>query len=421
MKRLALLACVASRRSLAPAAASAHPLGNFTINRFSRVEVSGHRLYVVYVLDLAEIPTFQAGRIDAAVVRTPHRARRRAHGRRQARGTRPVGTALAHPRGAAGLRTTRLEVLLRGPEIDGSTTCRLPRHELRRPHRLEGDRRRPERAQHERRAPCVSEEPALERRSTSRRVHATVAPTNERRRRRSRAAARCRRPTASPTPASRSSSGASTSASGSSSRRSRPRSSGAPRTRSRRDTASRSSRRTSSAARHAVARGAARADRHGDAHGRRLHARPRDARALAVRRARPALPVAEPRVRAARRLDRRLGASARAGATRARTSTAITIITTTTTTRTTRRASLAARGRRLGRTAPVPVGARRPARGDLASPRRVRAAADRRLQPRARALDHRRRPRRGAREARVRPREASTAACCARCPRSAPP
>ena len=64
MKRLALLLAVAAAL-LAPAAASAHPLGNFTINRFSRVEVSGHRLYVLYVLDLAEIPTFQAGHIDA--------------------------------------------------------------------------------------------------------------------------------------------------------------------------------------------------------------------------------------------------------------------------------------------------------------------------------------------------------------------
>src|SRR5437868_7076465 len=51
---------------LAAAAATAHPLGNFTINRFSRIEVSGPRVYVVYVLDMAEIPTFQAGTIDAA-------------------------------------------------------------------------------------------------------------------------------------------------------------------------------------------------------------------------------------------------------------------------------------------------------------------------------------------------------------------
>jgi len=65
-KRLLLATCVVTLCYLAStAAASAHPLGNFTINRFSRIEVAGHRLYVSYVLDMAEIPTFQAGHIDA--------------------------------------------------------------------------------------------------------------------------------------------------------------------------------------------------------------------------------------------------------------------------------------------------------------------------------------------------------------------
>ncbi|TMM27869.1 MAG: hypothetical protein E6F93_13465, partial [Actinobacteria bacterium] len=64
MKRLVVLV-VAAAALLAPAAASAHPLGNFTINRFSRIEGADHRAYVFYVLDMAEIPTYQAGRIDA--------------------------------------------------------------------------------------------------------------------------------------------------------------------------------------------------------------------------------------------------------------------------------------------------------------------------------------------------------------------
>ena len=121
MKRLAVLVVVAAAL-LAPAAASAHPLGNFTINRFSRVEVSGHQLYVRYVLDMAEIPTFQAGHIDA-----------RAYARRIARNAQlvvdgkavslvPLGTALAHPPGAAGLRTTRLEVILAGPTLSGKVS-----------------------------------------------------------------------------------------------------------------------------------------------------------------------------------------------------------------------------------------------------------------------------------------------------------
>ena len=39
--------------------ALAHPLGNFTINHYSRVELVGNQPRVFYVLDLAEIPTFQ--------------------------------------------------------------------------------------------------------------------------------------------------------------------------------------------------------------------------------------------------------------------------------------------------------------------------------------------------------------------------
>jgi ABC-type nickel/cobalt efflux system permease component RcnA len=120
MKRLIVLLAVTAAL-VGPAAASAHPLGNFTINRFSRVEVSGPRVYVRYVLDLAEIPTFQAGHID-----------RHAYATRIARNAKleldgppaslvPLRTALAHPLGAGGLHTTRFEVILRGPLLDGST------------------------------------------------------------------------------------------------------------------------------------------------------------------------------------------------------------------------------------------------------------------------------------------------------------
>jgi nickel/cobalt exporter len=38
---------------------TAHPLGNFSINTFSRVEVGTEKLKVHYVVDMAEIPTFQ--------------------------------------------------------------------------------------------------------------------------------------------------------------------------------------------------------------------------------------------------------------------------------------------------------------------------------------------------------------------------
>ncbi|MGE3075193.1 MAG: nickel/cobalt transporter [Dehalococcoidia bacterium] len=40
--------------------AFAHPLGNFTENRYARLEVYSDRVQVHYVVDMAEIPTFQA-------------------------------------------------------------------------------------------------------------------------------------------------------------------------------------------------------------------------------------------------------------------------------------------------------------------------------------------------------------------------
>jgi hypothetical protein len=51
--------------------ASAHPLGNFTTNHYAEVVLSGDRAFVVYVLDLAEIPTFQS----RSAVETRGRAR----------------------------------------------------------------------------------------------------------------------------------------------------------------------------------------------------------------------------------------------------------------------------------------------------------------------------------------------------------
>ncbi|MEP6820270.1 MAG: sulfite exporter TauE/SafE family protein [bacterium] len=42
-----------------PHSTFAHPLGNFTINHFARIEVGGEQIKVHYVIDMAEIPTFQ--------------------------------------------------------------------------------------------------------------------------------------------------------------------------------------------------------------------------------------------------------------------------------------------------------------------------------------------------------------------------
>lgn len=51
--------------------AAAHPLGNFTINHLAQVDARGDRLQIRYVLDIAEIPTFQ---IMHAADWTPARA-----------------------------------------------------------------------------------------------------------------------------------------------------------------------------------------------------------------------------------------------------------------------------------------------------------------------------------------------------------
>jgi nickel/cobalt transporter (NicO) family protein len=99
---------------LVPAAANAHPLGNFTVNRYSGIELSGAQVYVHYVLDLAEITTLQEG----STVRSPGFADRVA--KRlvlEAGGGRlplvPVEQRLRERPGAGGLATLRFEAVYR--------------------------------------------------------------------------------------------------------------------------------------------------------------------------------------------------------------------------------------------------------------------------------------------------------------------
>jgi nickel/cobalt exporter len=125
MRYLVALVGVLTVVLLAPLTARAHPLGNFTINRYSRIEPSGDRLYVLYVLDLAEIPTFQAKPQVQADGEAAYAARlTRAigghleltvDGRRAA--LAPLRHVLAFPPGQAGLRTTRLEIVFAGPRL----------------------------------------------------------------------------------------------------------------------------------------------------------------------------------------------------------------------------------------------------------------------------------------------------------------
>ena len=59
-RRLALLALSLIALLALPATAQAHPLGNFTINRYSLIQLDRSSVHVTFVLDIAEIPTFQA-------------------------------------------------------------------------------------------------------------------------------------------------------------------------------------------------------------------------------------------------------------------------------------------------------------------------------------------------------------------------
>jgi len=103
--------------ALLPAAASAHPLGNFSVNHLSQVSVSSDRVDVRYILDEAEIPTFQQRALpDAELLR-----RKRAEVERRLALTvdgrrvdlRPAREAsITHPQGQGGLRTTRVELEL---------------------------------------------------------------------------------------------------------------------------------------------------------------------------------------------------------------------------------------------------------------------------------------------------------------------
>jgi ABC-type nickel/cobalt efflux system permease component RcnA len=122
MKRLALLITVVAAL-VAAAPAAAHPLGNFSVNHITTVSVSSDRVDVRYVLDQAEIPTFQergssrAEVLAAKLGELRSRLEVTADGRRLPLAVKP-GAVLTHPRGQGGLPTTRLVVSLTAP-MDG--------------------------------------------------------------------------------------------------------------------------------------------------------------------------------------------------------------------------------------------------------------------------------------------------------------
>lgn len=112
---LAVAAAVGAVGLAAPA--GAHPLGNFTVNRYALLEVSAGVVRVHYVLDQAEIPAFQsrrelaAGRqvfAEALVAEIAAGLELSVDGR--PRGLRPLAHLLTEPPGQGGLPTLRLAV-----------------------------------------------------------------------------------------------------------------------------------------------------------------------------------------------------------------------------------------------------------------------------------------------------------------------
>jgi nickel/cobalt transporter (NicO) family protein len=128
VKRLAMVAGLVLAALLAsPGTASAHPLGNFTINLYSGLIVEPGRLQVNYALDMAEIPTFQeSSRFDRDGDGVVTAAEREEYARTKARqlasgvvatadGTRValrvVSSSMRFRPGQAGLRILRLEAV----------------------------------------------------------------------------------------------------------------------------------------------------------------------------------------------------------------------------------------------------------------------------------------------------------------------
>ena len=138
MKRLLLAAAVTAGAVVALAGtASAHPLGNFTINQFSGLHVGRDSIVIDLVTDMAEIPTYQVkddidtngdGTFDDQELSTWRGAQCAAQAEQlslevDGRAVRPVvdGTiALSFPPGQGGLPTLRLECPLRASLAAGA-------------------------------------------------------------------------------------------------------------------------------------------------------------------------------------------------------------------------------------------------------------------------------------------------------------
>lgn len=127
-RAIALLAAAVALLAVLPTLASAHPLGNFTVNTYVRAELSGEEIYVRYVLDLAEIPAFRergeveaaGGLEDYAASRAPVLGRQlllEVDGRPLP--LAPVSETASWRRGEGGLQVLRLAAWYRSPDASG--------------------------------------------------------------------------------------------------------------------------------------------------------------------------------------------------------------------------------------------------------------------------------------------------------------
>jgi nickel/cobalt transporter (NicO) family protein len=124
MRRL-LVVLIALGALTLPGVAAAHPLGNFTVNRFAAVELAGDRVYVHYVLDLAEIPTLQEGdavRRAGFAERLARRIELRLDGSRAA--LRLLDKDVRSRPGAGGLETLRFEAVYEADQTGRQLTFR---------------------------------------------------------------------------------------------------------------------------------------------------------------------------------------------------------------------------------------------------------------------------------------------------------
>jgi nickel/cobalt exporter len=110
---------------------SAHPLGNFTINHYSRIELAADQVILQYALDMAEIPTFQERvLIDRDQDSQLSEEERIEYLKNKSRALKDglellvdgnqvklqvVSQELDFPPGQGGLPTLRIDLLLQGP------------------------------------------------------------------------------------------------------------------------------------------------------------------------------------------------------------------------------------------------------------------------------------------------------------------